>query len=383
MFVHDVLKLIYQPFKAFKEIVSNPKYHGPILIMILFIAASLSFVYVAVSKTNIEMSIPEGPELDEWTESELLWESNGNKAASDDHIEGVYYGNRSIEFSIVNGTSLWMQLDIERHINCSDYQKISFRLKGTWEESAELESSHVSLFSSEVDYFQKSIRGGSAFENASTWNNFTIPTGSLSTGWMNSTDEADWSNVTKIGFEFTWPQNVTAIVRVEGLFFHGPYKSELGNVAAYLSNFLVYAAMQFTLKWIALGGLLFLLSRMFGVKANGKTLLVVAGFTLITMFFQMAVNTASYAALPPLYYSLEYLGGVAGEREIALQAISEATWLTSTIDRYVQIALNVWAVALCTIGLRTATELTWQKSFLISVVAYIASLMIEGLVLGY
>jgi len=383
MFVHDVLKVIYSPFKGFKEIVSNPKYHGPILIMILFVATNLAFVYVAVSKTYFEMSVPEGLELDEWTESELLWTSNGNKATSDDHIEGVYYGNKSIEFSIVNDNHLWMQLDIEERINCSAYGKISFRLKRTWEDTAELESAHVSLYSSEADYFQKDIRDDVAIQNASTWNNFTIPTGPTSVGWMNSTDDTDWTNITRVGFEFTWPQNVTATIRVEGLFFHGPFRSELGNLTTYLSNFLVFAAMQFTLKWIALGGLLFLISRMLGAKANGKTMLVVAGFTLITMFFQTVMTTASYAALPTLYYPFEYLGGVAGEREIAVQTISEATWLTSTIDRYIQIALNIWAVALCSIALRTASEFTWQKSFLISVVAYIASLMIEGLVLGY
>jgi hypothetical protein len=41
MSMREVFRILYAPHKAFKEIIQNPKYVGPILVMILFIGASL------------------------------------------------------------------------------------------------------------------------------------------------------------------------------------------------------------------------------------------------------------------------------------------------------------------------------------------------------
>jgi len=56
LFAYEVIKVIYSPFKAFKEIVQNPRYLGPVMVMILFVAAYTGFSYVATSKLYDEQT---------------------------------------------------------------------------------------------------------------------------------------------------------------------------------------------------------------------------------------------------------------------------------------------------------------------------------------
>ena len=68
----NIFKVIYAPQKAFKEISQNPKYIGPILIMILFTVANMGYFYTIVSKTYVEQTLPTAKQLDRWTENSTL-----------------------------------------------------------------------------------------------------------------------------------------------------------------------------------------------------------------------------------------------------------------------------------------------------------------------
>jgi hypothetical protein len=142
------------------------------------------------------------------------------------------------------------------------------------------------------------------------------------------------------------------------------------------------AFMQFTIKWVLLSGILYIMSKAFGAKTVWKPLLVLVGFALITLFVQTIINAATYATSPTLYYPLELIGGVSGESDIAYNKILEETWLVSQVTSYVQIAVWVWTIALCAVALRLLVEFSWAKSFLVSTVAYFVGMLVESFILG-
>jgi len=346
LFAYGIFKVIYSPFKA----------------------------------------LPTASQLDKWTENSTLWVSNANITKSDDFISGVYYGNKSIEFSLVNDTQIWMQLNNTEPINCSGtegYKNMSFRIKLICPTTTKLRNASLFLYSSLADYFYYNLTKHFTPFNSTIWNNLTIPTGSESGSWLSDTTEADWGNITRLRFEFAWLENTNITVRLDGLFFRGVFRSELKNASSYILTFSLYAVMQFTLKWIILSGIIYILSKAFGSKTVWRPLLIVVGFVLITLFIQTVINTAAYAALPTLYYPLEYFSSIEGEREIVYNKISEETWFVSLIGNYVQIAVYIWTIALCAIALRLLAEFSWTKSFLVATVAYFASMIAESLILGY
>jgi hypothetical protein len=385
LFAYGIFKVIYSPFKAFKEIIEKPKYIGPILIMILFIVANVGSVYVVISKTYVEQTLPTASQLDEWTENSTLWIPTP-RVNYDDYINGTYYGNKSIEFSVINDTQIWMQLNNTEPVNCSGiegYKNMSFRIKLICPAITKLNNASLLLYSSPADYFYYNLTKHFTPFNSTVWNNLTIPTGPESGSWLNRTNEADWSNITRLKFEFTWPENTNITVLLDGLFFRGVFKSELENVASYIFNYSSFGFMQFTIKWVILSGIIYIMSKAFGGKAVWRPLLILVGFALITLFIQAVINTATYAAAPTLYYPLEFFGGVEGEFEIAYKKILEQTWLVSLISNYVRIAIYIWTIALCAIALRLLTEISWTKSFLIATVAYFVSVLVETFILGY
>lgn len=381
-----IFKVIYSPFKAFKEIVENPRYIGPILIMILYVVASVSSTYVAVSKSYVEQTLPKSSQLDEWTENKTLWMSNANITESADYITGTYYGNRSIEFSTINKTQIWMQLNTTSSINCSGiegYKNISFRIKLIHPDKTKLENASLLLYSSSADYFYYNLTKRLTPLNTTIWNNLSIPIGPEIENWQTGTTEADWGNITQLRFEFTWLESLNATVRLDALLFRGIFSSELEHITNHILNSSLYAFMQFTIRWVILSGILYLLIKVLGSKTVWKPLLIVVGFSLITLFIQAVVNTATYATLPRMYYPLEFFSGIKGEFEIAYAEVFEATWLVYQIGNFVQIAIFIWTIALCAIALRLLTEFSWAKAIPVSTAAFFVSVLAEAFLLAY
>jgi hypothetical protein len=383
----NVFKVIYAPRKAFSEIAQNPKYIGPILVMILFTLANSGYVYTIVSKTYIEQTVPAADQLDKWTESHSLWTVAPNGSVKEDfadYINGTYYGNRSIEFSIVNNTHIWMQLNDTGSINCSGpdgYNKLYLRIKWTSPEEKP-ENVTVYLFSvTPSDYFRYNLADEFSNATSNVWNNLTIP---LATeNWLNNSAAANWGNITGLKLEFAWLNNSNITVLVDGLFFGGFFKSQMENAATYMLNYSIVYIMEFTVRWVLLGGLLYVLIKVLGAKTVWKPLLILAGFALITMFIQTIITVAVSATLPSLYYPLIFLGGVNGEGENAYNKILEDTSLVSQITEYVQIVMVFWTIALCAIVIRQLTEFSWSKSALIAMAAYFATIIAEGFLFGF
>jgi len=386
LFAYEIIKVIYSPFRAFREIIQNPKYIGPIVVMILFVAAYTGFSYIATSKLYDEQTLPIASKGDEWTENRDLWTSNASVVTeSDDCLSGGWYGNKSIEFSIVNYTQIWMQLNPPESINCSSsegYKKISFRIKMIYPNTTELDEASLYLFSGQAEYFHYDLTEQFVSLNKTVWNNLTVTIGAESELAEKSAN-ADWSNVTSLGFKFMWSQDADLTVRIDGLFFRGVFKPIIEDVPMSVFNFSVGAFMQFTIKWVILSGLLYIMVRAFGAKTTWRPLLILVGFVLITIFIQAAINAVAFSTLPRIYRPLELAGGVGGEFEIAYNNFIDEIWLVDQIYRYVQIGVLVWTIALCSIATRELAEFSWTKSFLVSIVAYFISMMAENFILGF
>ena len=374
MFAYGIFKVIYAPRKAFKEIIQNPRYLGPLLIMVLFIAANVGSFYVLITKTYIEATVPPPEKRDLWTESKTFWQPlNGAECDENltDYIAGNYYGNRSIMFWVSQSNKITMQLQ-NISVNCSrgGYAKLYLRVKWTSPNDNPINASLRVYSGSESSY--RNIN--SEFSNAApnVWNNLTIP---LREGWDG---EVNWGNITGLMLEIMWNQPADIKVLVDGLFFGGVYKPYAEGAATVLALYAANSFMQFTLRWFFLSGMIYVLTRLFKAKAVWRVVLILAGFALITMFIQALINTAAFSALPKLEYSLEYMGGVEGEAETAYDKILEETWLVNRVYSVAQTITLVWTVVLCAIAVRLAAELPWTTSFLTALTAYIIAIFLES-----
>jgi hypothetical protein len=386
LFAYGIFKIIYAPREAFKEIVQNPKYIGPILIMVLFTIANMGFMYTIISKTYAEQTLPTAEQKDMWTENYTLWTGASGVAVQDnfvDCINGTYYGNRSIEFSINNSKQIFMQLDDIGSVNCSGedgYKSLYLRIKRISPDDAP-ENVTIYLFSTtSSDYFYYNLTEKFHNSTKNVWNNLTIP---LNSSIWNGSASANWDNITGLKLELGWPSNSNITLLVDGLFFGGIFEPPVENVPNYMINFSIISVMEFVIRWVFLGGLLFIMTKAFKAKTIWRPLLILAGFALITMFVQAIINTAIFSTLPTLYYPLEFLGGVKGETENAYNKIMEKTWLVSQISGYIQIAAIFWTIALCAIAIRLLTEFSWSKSLLIATVAYFVTTLAQSFLLGF
>jgi hypothetical protein len=378
LFAHGIFKVIYSPLKAFEEIIQNPKYTGPILIMILFVFANTGFGYVFLSKSYIDQTMPPLSGLDEWTENCTLWLSSvGVPKCSGDHVSSVCYGNRSMDFTVVNDSQMWMRLNIPDSVSCSGldgFRALSVRVKRII--TGEVEPNvTISLFSASSDYFFLDLTENFTGLDDNYWNNLTIPLGSESERWKSVGANVSWDNVNGLELFFAWPSVSNMTVLVDGLFFHGVFKPAIEVLSGYLFDYPVTAFMQFMVRWVILGGLLFIFSKAFGVNATWKVLLMVAGFTFITVFIQAVIRTGAFAVSPDIYYPLEALIG-GEEGEAALVRSLEPNQFLFQFVYYVEIAVGIWTSALCVVAVYLLSEFSWTKSLLVAALSCIVYFLI-------
>jgi hypothetical protein len=364
----------------------NPKYFGPILIMILFVAASTGFIYVLINKTYVEQTVPTADQRDAWTENAILWTPIIGETPIEnfnDYVNGSYFsGNRSIEFSSINNTQISMQLDDIGPVNCSGpdgFTGLTLRIKWT-SPSAEPENATMYLFSESVsDYFYYNLTENFNF-TSNAWNNLTIP---LVTNWSNNGTAAIWSNITGVKLEFGWLQTSNITLLVDGLFFRGVFKLSVENITNSVFSFSLFSFMQFFLRWVILSGLIYILTKtLFKTAIVWRTLLILVGFALLPMLIQAIVSVATYSTLPTLHYPLEFFSGISTENEIAYNMITQQTWTVIQVNRYMEILTLLWIIILDTFATRLLTTFSWTKSILIAMIAYFVAVFAQGILLG-
>jgi len=388
MSMREVFRILYAPHKAFKEIIQNPKYVGPILVMVLFIGASFALSYTLLSKTYTDITKPDGPSenFDLWTEDSSYWHSTASITTNTNDFINVsysenkgYYGKKSIEFQSTFSDYICMELNFSEGLFCSGsrgYRNLTFRMKIV--EPIEPLPSNVSiyLFSNGQGSFYQDITG--RINGTGIWNNITLVFGD---NWK-TLGSANWDNITGLKLEFFWFNVQDRIrLRIDGLFFHGLYKSRIETSSDLLISLLnpyspINAFMQFTIQWVFLGGLLYLVPKVFGAKTTWKPLLITSGFILIIYFVRIIALTLVYLASPNMYLSLTYLGGVSGEWEKAYGQILELFGFQSMLLWVFDKIIWVWTIALCAILIRSTFTLPWSTSIFASVTSFVIYLLL-------
>ncbi len=389
MFANDVLKVLYAPHKVFKQITQNPKYWGPLLILILFVAAQSGFFYSTNLKTYYEQTSPSFDNLGAWTEDPGLWTTTQGAAISSnyiDYLNSSLYGNSSLQFSASNSSNLFFEIPSFNNVDCgpTGSENFSIRVKQVDPQVAP-STVTLTLYSlSSTNSFEYDLT--SDFSNASligTWNNITIPVGEGSPNWS-SNGNPQWGNITGLRVDFTYPTESTITLRVEGLFFRGTYATYTEmTTTGFVLNVLQLTLLQFAAQWLVLTGVLYILIK--GMKGNvtWKPLFVAVGFTLVVMVVQALINIAVTTTLPVLHYPVEWYAGLPGEAAVITNAIATQTQTFSLITSIVQIAAYAWVVALNAVVLRILVpEFSATKSILASVAALILTILITSLLLG-
>lgn len=384
MYASSLLKILYSPRKTLKEVIQNPKYIGPLLIIVLLIAVNVASTYVVISKEYYEQILPNGTNLDQWTENSTYWASpNANITESNDAVNGTIYGNISIDFSAQNSSQVSMQLTGIGTVNCSSpdgFNLLSFRTKLT---SPETQPENVTIqtlsSNSSSDYFYSDLTG--TFSNATynIWNNVTIQL-NASSAWT-PYGNADWGNVTGLQLQFTWASNSNVTLLVDGLFFHGPFKSLLDTGgASYMLEYGVSAVFQYVVTWILLTGLIYVLVKAFKGKIVWKPTLIAVGLILMTMFIGAVINGIAYTTLPTIRYPFSIIGGVPGEGTAAIDTISSQISSVALIGTVVEYLVWAWTAALASIVVRTVTDFSWGKSVAIALIAYFITIVIAAFI---
>ena len=415
MVAKNILKVLYAPHKVFKEIIQNPGYLGPFVLLIIFVLAQVGGAYVVASRSYIETSAPQTLPLsgqgDLWTEDAAFWKANEGVTVRNNTVDYINssYATTSIEFTASNASNVWTEINFDGSVNCGvgGFQNVSFRVKLL---APDVTPENVSFYLNSLSGSNFYYDLTSEFSNSAinVWNNITLTVGSSAEGWVSSGASATWENVTGLKLDFTWSNDSNVDLRVDGLFFKGDYEGILDLYdISYLANAALNAFAPFLFEWLLLTGLIYVMIK--GLKGNviWRPLMVAVGFALVVIVIQAAILAVVYTALPNLYYPLEVLAGAPEEFAVAYQVILDEIAFVTLVGGVIQAAVYVWTVALGTFIVRAVTSdakiaeqlgvgkaasettasgevegFSWIKCILVSGASLFLTILILGLVLG-
>jgi len=383
-FYLQFIKVLYSPYKVFREVAEEPRYIAAIIVLALFVVSSTLFGYIVLSKSYVEETFPKvdllAGQFDVWTENITFWSSSPNVNISldySDHVNGSYYGDRSIKFYANESSSIFVKLSDFGPVNCSKqaFNSLSFKIKFVNPETLPTTAS-IYLYSGDTSkYLYYNLTEKILKSSTGLWNNFTIPlSDSL---WENH--GGDWHTITGLAFAFNWPEKANIKVLVDGIYFRGLFENQISkDPTGYISIISVFGIFQYLIQLFIIAGIVFVFLNAFGGKISWKPLAVCVGLILVTFFVQNMINSVlASQTLDNLYYTLEYLGGSVSEKAAAAAKLNEQAQLFSMVANYVQIIILAWATLLCTIANRVLTGISWTKSAFASVIALLVAYMIR------
>ncbi len=325
MIIDDILKVIYAPHKVFKDIVSNPKYLGVFIILLLFIGLEVGYEYVQFSNTYTEQTTPGIDQLNTFTNA-TQWTAGSNVAVTNNfddfynysvYVAGfglppsdsrAYYslfGNSSLQLSAQDSNNIMAALSNTTYVDCGNgaFQNLSITLKQVSPDAVPTSAS-LSLYSlSDSDFYQYDFT--SLLSNASTlnqWVNLTIPLGPNAAEWTTHGNPA-WSNISSLMLDFNYPANSNITIRIGALFFHGEYLTPLQyNSTGILLQFLQLFSLQYIFGWFIFTGLIYLFIKLFKDSVTWKPVFTAVGFAMFIFVIRAVVNLIAAFTLPAIYY---------------------------------------------------------------------------------
>lgn len=408
----EIFQVLYAPQKAFKKILQDAKFLGPILILIVFVVVQVGASYVVASKSYLELTVPTSDQGDTWAQNPSLWTVVPNGTVTNNNFDyinssSLYLNTTSLEFKTNSNTMEIFLPSLGQTVDCSSsgYQNLSIRVKTLTPASAPQNVTLTLISLSPAINFAYDLTP--AFSNTTIaeqhyWNNITV--GLNTNAWKASNSGASWTNITGLKVDFTWPSSTAnSDILVDGLFFRGIYKTSLdvyGN--SILISQALSAATPFLFEWLLLTGLMYLLIK--GLRGNviWKPLMVAVGFALIALVVQSLVLLVVYStSLPNVSYPVEILAGIPGESDLAYVSIDNTISQVLNIGNTVQVIVYISIIALGSFIIREITAVApvtgpaditaseaeptlgprqfgWLKCLLVSAVALVLTVTILG-----
>ena len=406
MFANDILKVLYAPHKVFKQITQNPKYWGPLLIIILFAALQTGLYYSQYSRTYYEETYPATAQvggllttsqLTAWTDSPTLWVTTPSASVTSnvlDIMNTTFYGNSSLQFEVTNSSSLSMKIsNLNGSVNCGPdgFQDLYLQIKIV--QPAGVPSNvTLQLFSGTSSYFQTDLTSTLSNETSAVWNNLTIPVGQ---GTWQSTGTPSWTNISGIQLNLSYPEANNMTVRMGGLFFRGLYETPIESigVAGFTASILFSGLFTFIIQWLALSVVFFLILKLMKAPATWKPIFISIAFALATLVVETLILLAGTVTLPAQIrypfeftysFQLTYTPDIVSMFSAASQAvynsvISVGLSTLTLLTTIVAIGVYVWITLIGSTIIRAITEFTWTKSILTSAASVVLSYIILSL----
>jgi hypothetical protein len=397
--IKDVFGVIYAPHKTFKRIAQNPKYLAIAVIILLFVSLQTTYYYSYYSKVKYEQTVPPLLELNAFTAPsttalDSIFPPQVNKpwttpqGASitindDDYISQNFYGNNSLQFILYNGNRLSATLEQFGYLaNCDrdGFTSLSMSIKQGSKEAALPTKGIVTLYTENgtSNYFILDITSMLKNSNYDEWTNLTIPVGNPSAEWQ-STGTPNWSEVTGLQLDLTYPESSNINILLQGIFFRGQYLTQVNTLGT--GSFLGYAAysivIQIAFQWLILTAIAYILFKCF--KATGiiwRPLFIVMGFTLMALVIVAAIGILSTLTLqtvsypydfPPynaLVYPEDFVSGVSPASQIAYESIITATNTYTTITTAINILMYVLHATIITFAVKAISGISYIKNSL-------------------
>ncbi len=328
MILTDLAQVIYAPKKAFKKIVSNPKYLGAIIVLILFMAFQFGYQYMQFDKTNVELTSPQAGLFQTYTNaSSGNWQSSPAVLLTNNndyfnytlYVSGYgfipdIYGNSSLQLAAQNTQNLSAAIGNAFNIDCAanGFHNLTMILKQAQPQNVTPQTATVTLYSlGDTAYYTHDLT--SYVSNQALigqWNNITIPIGPTAQGWT-ETGNPTWNNITSLKLDFTYPSAQNVTIRISALYFGGQYVSLAQNGGlAVIASILQAFSLQFLVSWLLMTGVLYLILRGLKSPATWKPIFVAVGCALIVMAIRAAINLIATLMLPAVYYPFDLWTGL-------------------------------------------------------------------------
>jgi hypothetical protein len=401
LFLYDVFKVIYSPIKAFREVLENPRYIGPVIVIIISLFLTIGTQYVSVSKHYLETITPTNPR-DAWTNMTTpssMWITNaseGNVTAVSNANSDLLAGNYSVRAVVSNTSEILLKTTGIGTINCSDtfgfetlYYKLTY--SGFNQTQAPQNVSYAKLrllsLNNESDYYEFDLLSNQRYLNKSqAWIDANV---TLVSGWTTN-GNPNWENITGIEFMLVFPQKGQLSLYLNDLYFGGKYEVFYNAVgfSYWLSSTVVSSAFDILLRWLIFAGLLWLTLKVFQPQGSPfKTILIVVGYAFAIMFVYVTLDMLSVSQLPLLYFPNNVIFPLTGREIQAASAttnnIYNAYWIpTIAYDAFVGVwyLSHGWTIGLFTIALKTLQNFSWKKAALISIIAYVMALFVRTII---
>jgi len=300
---------------------------------------------------------------DPWTENCTMWISNAEITCNSDDC---LLGHNSIQFDITNNYAIWMELKNIGQINClstDGYKNLSFCIKWINPTADPPQNASLYLFSmGTIDHFYCDLAELINQTENDEWNNFTIPLGLDAEQWVNSSAQTAWDNVTGLKLDLVWAQSTGSnlTILVDKVYFQsGNFEPLINSMGSSIAFSAFNAVTTFCIYWMLCGTAVFIVGKMFKIKAEFKVFLIIVGYALIAVVVMQVLFNILYLLISPLY--------------ITVDAVSPTSVLQTIIlfTSSMVLLLPVWSIIISCIGVHTASDLPLSKSAVIAIIGFL------------